>query len=67
MRKVFFIVAVLVLVVSCAAYAATINVDLFARVPGILLVTFNGATGADFLGTSIDNSTLIESWIPANS
>lgn len=60
MRKVFFIVAVLVLVISCAAYAATINVNLLARVPGILLVTFNDVSGVDFLGTAVDNSTSIE-------
>ena len=60
LRKVFFVVAALVLVISGAAYAATINVNLLAKVPGILLVTFNGAIGADFLGTSVDSNTSIQ-------
>jgi hypothetical protein len=60
LRKVFFIVAIMVSVISCAAYAATINVDLIARVPGILLVSFNDVTGVDFLGTAVDNNTTIE-------
>lgn len=67
MRKVFFIVAILVLVISCAAYAATIDIELIARIPGILLVTFGIgdnviASAGEFSGEIAKNDDTTIEW-----